>query len=103
VVARIGRCTEFGSPVVLGVAAHRCAWVGVITPALPNGRLGCILALSGHQSHRPPGWHGGTRIAIHGGTIGGSTSAGCVHAGAADLRYLMATVPLGTPVTIRGR
>jgi hypothetical protein len=167
VVARIGRRTEFGSPVVLGVAARRGSWDGVITPALPNGQLGwvraaqlrvaavryaivvelssrrllverdgrilrtaeigvgrsgsptptgsftitdklagnavygcCILALSGHQPHPPPGWSGGTRLAIHGGRIGGASSSGCVHAGEADLRYLMATVPLGTPVTI---
>jgi lipoprotein-anchoring transpeptidase ErfK/SrfK len=177
VIARIGRRTQFGSPVVLGVGARRAPWVGlgdargrwvgVISTALPNGRLGwvkqgtvhvsparysivvdlsaqtlvlrkrhhvlrevpvgvgragsgtptgtfvvtdelagnatygcCILALSGHQPHPPPGWSGGTRLAIHGGSLGAS-SAGCVHAGEADLRYLMATVPLGTPVTIR--
>jgi hypothetical protein len=169
VVARLGRRTQFGSPVVLGVGARRGAWVGVITPALPNGRLGwvraaqlrlapapyaivvdlsartlvlergahvlrtvavgigrsgsptptgrfvvtdklsgdadygcCILALSGHQPHPPPGWRGGTRLAIHGGSTAGAVSSGCLHAADRDLRYLMATVPLGTPVTIRG-
>jgi lipoprotein-anchoring transpeptidase ErfK/SrfK len=176
VIARIGRRTEFGSPVVLGVVAVRAAraglgaprtgWAAVITSALPNGRLGwvreravrlararysievdlaektltvrrgrgtlrafavdvggarsptplgtyvvtdeltgdgvygcCILALSGRQPHPPPGWNGGTRLAIHGGALGAGT-AGCVHADEGDLRYLMATVPLGTPVTI---
>lgn len=169
IVAHVGRRTQFGSPVVLGVGARRGAWVGVISPALPNGRLGwvragqlrlfparyaivvdlstrtlvlergtrvlrrvpvgigrsgsptptgrfvvtdklagdavygcCILALSGHQPHPPPGWSGGTRLALHGGSVAGAVSSGCLHAAEADLRYLMATVPLGTPVTIRG-
>src|SRR5438128_7028186 len=44
VVARIGRRTEFGSPVVLGVGARRGGWVGVIAPELPNGRLGWVRA-----------------------------------------------------------
>ena len=64
----------------------------------------CILALSAQQTHLPAGWTGGNRIAIHGtnapSTIGEAVSTGCVHAGDADLRYLMARVPLGTPVTI---
>jgi hypothetical protein len=176
VIFRLPPRTAFGSPRVLGVAARRAPWVGlgrargrwlgVITPALPNGRLGwvrqgavrlrpapyaivvhlstrtlvlrrrhrllrespvgigepgsptptgtfvvtdklagdavygcCILALSGHQPHPPAGWRGGTRLAIHGGPLG-PASAGCIHADEADLRYLMAVVPLGTPVTI---
>ena len=61
----------------------------------------CILALSAHQTNLPPGWPGGSRIAIHGGPTGGAVSAGCIHAGDADLRYLMRLVPLGTPVLIR--
>ena len=64
----------------------------------------CILALSAQQTHLPAGWHGGNRIAIHGtnvpSSIGAAVSTGCLHAGDADLRYLMARVPLGTPVTI---
>src|SRR5437868_12450448 len=40
VVARLRDRTQFGSPLVLGVAARRPGWVGVISPALPNGRLG---------------------------------------------------------------
>jgi hypothetical protein len=64
----------------------------------------CVLALSAQQTHLPAGWHGGNRIAIHGTTapssIGEAVSTGCLHAGDADLRYLMARVPLGTPVTI---
>jgi hypothetical protein len=65
----------------------------------------CILALSGHQLHTPPGWQGGNRLAIHGtdnpGSIGVPSSAGCLHADAADLRVLMRRVPLGTPVFIQ--
>jgi hypothetical protein len=167
VVARVGRRTEFGSRLVLGVGERRGGWVGVISSSLPNGRLGwaragsfrfaavryavrvdlsrrelvllhggvvvrrfavgiggagsptpagrftvtdklagnrvygcCILALSGHQPHPPAGWSGGTRMAIHGGPLG-AVSAGCLHAAEPSLRYLMRTVPLGTPVTIR--
>jgi L,D-transpeptidase catalytic domain len=61
----------------------------------------CILALSATQPNLPAGWSGGNRIAIHGGPTDGAVSAGCIHAGDADLRYLMRLVPLGTPVLIR--
>ena len=81
-----------------------------VTDKLDGGRYGpyygcCILALSGHQPHPPPGWRGGSRLAIHGtnapGSIGVPSSAGCMHASEADLRVLMRRVPLGTPVLIR--
>jgi lipoprotein-anchoring transpeptidase ErfK/SrfK len=66
----------------------------------------CILALSGHQPHPPPGWTGGSRLAIHGtnapSTIGTPASAGCLRAADRDLQVLMRRVPLGTPVLIRG-
>jgi lipoprotein-anchoring transpeptidase ErfK/SrfK len=65
----------------------------------------CILALSAVQPNLPSGWTGGNRVAIHGtltpGDFGHAVSAGCVHAPAADLRWLMRIVPLGTPVVIR--
>ena len=65
----------------------------------------CILALSAIQPNLPAGWSGGNRVAIHGtlssSDFGRAVSAGCVHAGDRDLRYLMRTVPLGTPVVIR--
>jgi L,D-transpeptidase catalytic domain len=65
----------------------------------------CILALSAIQPNLPAGWSGGNRVAIHGTLsstdFGRAVSAGCVHARDADLRYLMRTVPLGTPVVIR--
>ena len=60
----------------------------------------CILALSGHQTNLPPGWTGGDRLAIHGSSTAGAVSTGCLHAAEADLRYLMARVPLGTQITI---
>jgi hypothetical protein len=61
----------------------------------------CILALSGHQTHLPPGWTGGDRLAIHGGGgIGSAVSSGCLHAGEPDLRWLLRRVPLGTQVVI---
>jgi lipoprotein-anchoring transpeptidase ErfK/SrfK len=64
----------------------------------------CILALSAHQAHTPPGWTGGNRIAIHGtdspSTIGTAASAGCLRAADADLEVLMRRVPVGTPVFI---
>ena len=57
------------------------------------------------QPNLPAGWTGGNRIAIHGtlsaSDFGRAVSAGCVHASDSDLRYLMRTVPLGTPVVIR--
>jgi hypothetical protein len=65
----------------------------------------CILALSATQPNLPAGWTGGNRVAIHGtlsaSDFGRAVSAGCVHASDSDLRYLMRTVPLGTPVVIR--
>ena len=61
----------------------------------------CLLALSGRQPHLRPGWAGGDRIAIHGGSTGSATSAGCLHASDADLKALMKLIPIGTPVYIR--
>jgi L,D-transpeptidase catalytic domain len=80
-----------------------------VTDKLPGQRYSstygcCILALSGTQPNLPAGWTGGNRLAIHGtqdeGTIGGRQSAGCLHARETDLRRLMKSVPLGTPVRI---
>jgi hypothetical protein len=65
----------------------------------------CIVALSAHQPYLPAGWRGGNRIAIHGtnvpSSIGVASSAGCPHAGYADMQALMRRVPLGAPVFIR--
>ena len=60
----------------------------------------CIRALSGHQTTLPPGWTGGDRLAIHGGSTAGAVSTGCLHAPEADLRWLMRVVPLGAQITI---
>jgi lipoprotein-anchoring transpeptidase ErfK/SrfK len=44
------------------------------------------------------------RMAVHGTdaerTVGGAVSAGCLHAHAAAMRWLVRHVPNGTPVTI---
>jgi hypothetical protein len=62
-----------------------------------------ILVLSARQPRLPAGWN--TRItyyvAIHAGAGQGSAvSAGCLHMNEPDVRWLMRTVPLGTPVLI---
>jgi hypothetical protein len=170
-VGVVGARTVFGSRLALPVVRTRGSWLGVVSAAMPNGRLGwidsaprslvfgrvrvalevdlsrrllrvwsrgrvarrihigvgrsgsptptgrfsitdklrgsdfgsyygcCILALSGHQTKLPRGWRGGARLAIHGGSTG-SVSAGCLHAAARDLRYLMRVVPLGTQVVV---
>jgi lipoprotein-anchoring transpeptidase ErfK/SrfK len=61
----------------------------------------CALALSGSQTR---GRLAGVRLAIHGTRVperlGRAASNGCARATARDLRRLMRTVPLGTPVTV---
>jgi hypothetical protein len=42
VIARLGPRTEFGSPRTLLVGESRGEWIGLVTPELPNGRLGWI-------------------------------------------------------------
>lgn len=41
-VARLGARTEFGSRQTLAIVARRGNWLGVVTPALPNGAIGWI-------------------------------------------------------------
>ena len=63
----------------------------------------CILGLTARQPHLPPGWNTSITyyVAIHAGSgQGAALSAGCLHATEPDVRYLMRTVPLGTPVEI---
>ena len=64
----------------------------------------CIIALSTDQPHPPPGWTGMARMAVHGTnaerSVGDAVSAGCLHARAAAMRWMMHHVPNGTPVTI---
>jgi hypothetical protein len=62
-----------------------------------------ILVLTAQQPRLPAGWNRSITyyVAIHAGSGRGSaTSAGCLHATEAAVRYLMRTVPLGTPVQI---
>lgn len=62
----------------------------------------CALALTAHQPYLPSGWMGGSRIAIHGtyDPLGLAISHGCVHAANPEVRYLVAHVPIGSPVDI---
>jgi lipoprotein-anchoring transpeptidase ErfK/SrfK len=63
----------------------------------------CVLALSGRQTRLAAGWSGGDRLAIHAGSgMGGAVSNGCLRAHSGDMRYLLATLPLGTQVVIHG-
>jgi lipoprotein-anchoring transpeptidase ErfK/SrfK len=55
------------------------------------------------QPRLPPGWDKTVThyVAIHSGAgQGAAVSAGCLHATEAEVRWLMRTVPLGTPVLI---
>lgn len=63
----------------------------------------CALALSATQPKLPPGSPVGDRIALHGtnGPLGVAASSGCVRSADRDLRLLLETVELGTPVLIR--
>jgi len=65
----------------------------------------CAVALTGHQTKLRPGWPGGDRLAVHGTpqpeTVGRPVSLGCMRAERRDIEWIMARVPLGTPVFIR--
>ncbi len=87
------------SPTPTGRFAVAEKLTGPFGPALGSR----ILALTARQPRLPAGWNRSITyyVAIHAGSGRGSaTSAGCLHATAADVRYLMRTVPLGTPVQI---
>jgi hypothetical protein len=62
------------------------------------------VALTGHQNQLPDGWPGGDRLAIHATNdvrgLGEAVSLGCMRTDAEDARWLMDSVPLGTPVFI---
>lgn len=86
-----------GSPTPTG----RFAITDKLTNFWPSLYGCCVLALSAHQTNLSPGWEGGDRIAIHEGHgIGGAVSNGCLRAAWADMRYLMARLPLGAQVVI---
>jgi len=65
----------------------------------------CVLALTGHQNKLPPDWPGGDRLAVHATTdaasIGKPVSLGCMRANPGQARWLIETVPLGSPIFIR--
>ena len=65
----------------------------------------CALALSAHQPNTPSEWSGGDRVAIHATpaarSIGQPVTLGCMRVPAADARWMMRTIPLGTQVTIK--
>ncbi|HEY5427801.1 MAG TPA: L,D-transpeptidase family protein [Solirubrobacteraceae bacterium] len=73
----------------------------------PAGPYGCcILALSALAPHAIQDWSGGNRIAIHStpetSSIGQAVSHGCVRLTLPEGRWLIAHIPLGTPVYISG-
>jgi hypothetical protein len=74
----------------------------VTDPASPYGC--CVVALTGHQTKLPEGWPGGDRLAIHATNdvsgLGEAVSLGCMRTDPEDARWLMDSVPLGTPVFI---
>jgi hypothetical protein len=53
---RIGSTTEFGSPRVLGVAAQRGNWLGVVTTERPNNRLAWVRRASAGLDVRRTRW-----------------------------------------------
>jgi L,D-transpeptidase catalytic domain len=75
----------------------------VADPSSPYGC--CVLALSGHQTNLPDYWPGGDRLAVHAttdeSTIGDPVSLGCLRTVSIRARWLIETVPLGSPMFIR--
>jgi L,D-transpeptidase catalytic domain len=65
----------------------------------------CVLALTGHQVRLPAGWPGGDRLAVHAtddrSSIGQPVSLGCMRRDSRRARWLIETIPLGTPIFIR--
>jgi len=65
----------------------------------------CVIPLTGHQPKLPPGWTGGTRLALHAtptpGSVGQEVSAGCLRMRDADIRRMLPAVPLGATLTVR--
>jgi lipoprotein-anchoring transpeptidase ErfK/SrfK len=65
----------------------------------------CVLALTGHQTRLPHDWPGGDRLAVHATNdiagIGKSVSLGCMRVKSTAARWLIETIPLGAPLTIR--
>lgn len=74
----------------------------VTDPGSPYGC--CVLALSGHQTNLPDYWPGGDRLAVHAtsdeSSIGRPVSLGCLRVQSGRARWLIETVPLGSPVFV---
>ena len=74
----------------------------VTDPGSPYGC--CVLALSGHQVDLPPDWPGGDRLAVHAtrdvSSIGKPVSLGCMRTQSKQARWLIDTIPLGSPIFI---
>jgi L,D-transpeptidase-like protein len=75
----------------------------VTDPGSPYGC--CVLALSGHQTNLPPSWPGGDRLAVHATreltSLGRAASLGCMRVTSTQARWLIKTIPLGTPVFVK--
>jgi hypothetical protein len=75
----------------------------VTDPGSPYGC--CVLALSGHQNHLPASWPGGDRLAVHATreltSLGKAASLGCMRVTSAQARWLIKTIPLGTPLFVK--
>jgi len=65
----------------------------------------CVLALTGHQTRLPASWPGGDRLAVHAAkelsSLGNAVSLGCMRVTSAQARWLIRTIPLGTPLVVR--
>src|ERR671930_1960484 len=63
----------------------------VTDPGSPYGC--CVLALTGHQTHLPPGWPGGDRLAVHAteelSSLGRAASLGCMRVTSSQARWLI--------------
>jgi hypothetical protein len=75
----------------------------VTDPGSPYGC--CVLALTGHQTHLPPEWPGGDRLAVHAtrelASLGKPASLGCMRVTSTQARWLIRTIPLGAPLFVR--
>ena len=65
----------------------------------------CVLAVTGHQTRLPAGWPGGDRLAVHAtselSSLGQAASLGCLRVTSAQARWLIRTMPLGTPLFVK--
>jgi len=75
----------------------------VTDPGSPYGC--CVLALSGHQTHLPPEWPGGDRLAVHAtrelSSLGRAASLGCMRVTSTQARWLIKTIPRGAPLFVK--